>query len=114
MSILANAKKHMKDRLAGGLNKISVPEWSSDIYFKSTYPFAVENTIVSLQQQGKTVEALVETLILKALDPDGKPMFKKTDKNALMYEVDPNVIIRVCTEINASNNDMPMEEIEKN
>jgi len=112
MSVLDNAKGHYKERLAGGLQKVSVPEWKSDIYFKASYPFAVEQSIISLQSQGKTVEALVETLIKKALDPDGKPMFNKFDKVTLMNEVDPNVIIRVCAEINTPVE--TLEEISKN
>jgi len=114
MSAIANAKKHFKDKLAGGLLKTSVPEWETDVYFKPSYSMAVEQKIIALQQQNKTVEALVETLMLKALDPEGQPMFKKHDKNALMYEVDPNVIIRVCSEINASSEDYDLEDVEKN
>lgn len=114
MSAISNAKKHFKSKLAGGLQKITVPEWETDVYFKPSYSFAVEQKIIALQQQGKTVEALVETLLTKALDPDGKPMFNKGDKNALMYEVDPNVIIRVCTEINNPMEEYDVETLEKN
>ena len=112
MSVLNNATEHFKSKLSGGLQKVTVPEWKTDIYFKATYPFAVEQKIIQLQSEGKTVEALVETLIQKALDPEGKPIFGKFDKTPLMNEVDPNVIIRVCSEIN-----MPvdtLEEISKN
>ena len=98
--VLDNAKGHFKERLAGGLKKVTVPEWKSDVYFKPAYSFAVEQNIIRLQTEGKTVEALVETLIHKALDPDGKPLFNRFDKPSLMNEVDPNVIIRVCAEIN--------------
>jgi len=112
MSVLENAKGHFKNRLSGGLNKMTVPEWKTDIFYKSAYPFAVEQKIIALQSEGKTVEALVETLIAKALDMEGKPMFNRFDKNALMNEVDPNVIIRVCTEINMPIE--PMEVLEKN
>lgn len=100
MSVLLNATEHFKSKLSGGLQKITVPEWKTDIYFKPAYPFAVEQKIIQLQQEGKSVEALVETVILKALDPDGKPLFSKFDKNTLMNETDPNVIISICTQIN--------------
>jgi hypothetical protein len=112
MSVLTNAQEHFKSKLSGGLQKVTVPEWKSDIYFKPAYPFAVEQKIIQLQQQGKTVEALVETLIAKALDPEGKPMFSRFDKNALMNDVDPNIIIRVCAEINTPIDDL--EDIGKN
>ncbi|WKW35133.1 tail assembly chaperone [Phage DSL-LC06] len=112
MTILANAQEHFKSKLSGGLQKITVPEWKTDIYFKTAYPFSVEQKIIALQQEGKTVEALVETIILKALDPDGKPLFNKFDKAALMNDVDPNVIISVCGQIN--NPVDSVEVIEKN
>lgn len=112
MSVLANIKEHYAEQLSGGLKRITVPEWKTDIFFKKTYPFAVESQIIKLQADGKTVEALVESLILKALDPDGKPLFTKFDKNALMNEADPNVLIRVCTELNSAVAEY--EAIEKN
>ena len=112
MSVMGNIKKHYQDQLAGGLNKIVVPEWQTDIYYKATYPFAVESRILQLQQNGQTVEALVESLIQKALDPDGKPMFKKKKKNALMNEADPKVLLKVCGELNNATSEY--EAIEKN
>ena len=112
MSIMANITGHYKEKLSGGLQKITIPEWKTDIYYKSTYPFSVESKIIQLQQDGKTVEALVESLILKALDPEGKPMFTKFDKNALMNEADPNVLLRVCSELN--NAVLEYEEVAKN
>jgi hypothetical protein len=112
MSVLQNAKEHFTTKLGGELKKMTVPEWKSDIYFKPAYSFAVESKIIQLQQQGKTVEALVESIILKALDPEGKPMFTKFDKNTLMHEVDPQVLIRVATELNSATSEY--EEVIKN
>ena len=57
-------------------------------------------------------KALVESLIQKALNPDGKPLFTKFDKNALMSEADPKVLIRVCSELNGAIADY--EAVEKN
>ena len=50
MSVLKNATGHFKDKLAGGLRKITVPEWKSDIYVKSAYSFATEQNIIKLQK----------------------------------------------------------------
>jgi len=112
MTVLANAQEHFKSKLAGGLQKITVSEWKTDIYFKKAYPFAVEQKIISLQQEGKTVDALVETLLQKALDPDGKPLFTKFDRTTLMHDVDPSVIINICAQIN--NPIDSVEDIVKN
>lgn len=112
MSVLENAKGHFKGKLSGELAKLPVPEWKTDIYYKQAHPFAVESKIIELQQAGKTVEALVESVILKALDPDGKPMFNKFDKNSLMHEVDPQVLMRIATVLNSATTEY--EAVEKN
>ena len=112
MSILENVKSHYKSKLSGELEKISVPEWKTDVFFKQAHPFAVESKIIELQQAGKTVEALVESVILKALDPEGKPLFNKFDKVTLMNEADPNVLMRIAAVLNATTSDY--ESVEKN
>jgi hypothetical protein len=112
MSILDNVKAHYRSKLSGELQKITVPEWKTDIYYKTAHPFAVETKIIELQQAGKTVEALVESVILKALDPEGKPMFNKFDKNTLMNEADPAVLMRIAAILNATTSDY--EAVEKN
>lgn len=104
-NILKNAQEHFKSKLAGGLNKMTVPEWKTDIYYKPAYAFAVESKIIELQQQGKTVEALVESVISKALDPEGKPMFNRMDRLTLMNEVDPSVLLRIATVLNSATSE---------
>lgn len=111
-NVLTKATKHFKTQLNGELNKITVPEWETDVYYRSVNSFATEGRIVELQQSGKTVEALVESLIAKALTPDGKQMFSRMDKTTLMTEVDPKVILRVCTELNSNTTEY--EAVEKN
>jgi len=101
MSAIAKAKGHFKSVLAQGLQgPIEVPEWDLKVYFKPATTFQQESRIVELTQQGKQVEALVESMIMRALDADGKPLFNKADKTELMREVDPNVIMKIITEMN--------------
>jgi hypothetical protein len=58
---------------------------------------------------------LVESVIAKALDPEGKPMFTKFDKNTLMNEVDPQVLIRIATAVNNATTDYQNPQVvEKN
>ena len=99
MTVLDNAKAHFKQVLANGLQNIHVPEWDADIYFKPAMSLAQEGRIVALTQKGEMVEALVETLITRALDAEGKPLFKRVDKDTLLREVEPNVITRVVQEM---------------
>ena len=100
MSVLDKAKQHMQASLANGMAKIKVPEWETEIYFKPASTFAQEQKIIELHSKGKLVEALVETLITKALDQEGKRMFSQADKPVLMREVDPEVIIKIVGEMN--------------
>src|SRR6056300_206127 len=104
---------HFNDKLSGDLMKYHSEDWGLDIYYKATASLAVENKIMSLQQQNKTAEALVESIISKALNKNGDKMFKPTDKARFLHEVDPQVIIKVATVLNNANADT-VEEIEKN
>lgn len=100
MSVLDKAKNHYQTILSGGLQSIEVPEWETTIYFKPVTNFTVEQKIIELHSKGKTVEALVESLIQRALDADGKRLFTTADKVTLMREVDPNVIVSIVTKMN--------------
>lgn len=100
MSVLQNAQQHYKQQLAGGLQTVEVPEWDATVYFKPAATFAQQSKIIELTQKGELVEAMVETLMQRALDADGNKMFKFADRVILMNQVDPEVIIRVVTAIN--------------
>ena len=101
MSVLNNATAHFKEVLAQNMKSVEVPEWNSTLYFKPAVSFAQEQNVIKLHAEGKQVEALVESLINRACDADGKRVFKSADKVTLMNEVDPAVILRV---VNAMNN----------
>ena len=100
MSITDNIAKHYQSTISGELLKLHVPEWQTDIYYKKSYALHVESKVIELQQQGKTVEALIESILLKALDANRKPLFQDADRVKLMQEADPNVVIRVGSAIN--------------
>ena len=100
-NVLDNATKHFKDQLANGMSSTEVPEWNTTIYFRTAFNFAQQEKIFELSNEGHMVSALVQTLIEKALNKDGKRLFNSASKQRLMHDVDPNVIIRVVSEINA-------------
>ena len=109
--VLEAAKAHFKDILAQGLKgPIRVPEWDADIWYKPATTFQQESKIVELTSQGKTVEALVEALIMRALDAEGKPVFTRADKPELMRAVDPQVIMRVMGEMNDPDTQKDIED----
>jgi hypothetical protein len=99
--VIDSAKAHFKELLNAGLRgPIQVPEWETEIYFKPATTFNQESKIIELTAQGKQVEALVTALIMRSLDADGKPIFTKADQPELMRFVDPNIIMRVMSEMN--------------
>lgn len=100
MKTLDKITKHYHREINGDLEKMAVPEWDMDIYYKRTYPFEDEARVIELQSQGKVVDALVESLIVKARDSEGKKIFTDADRIVLMKEADPTVITRVAGEIN--------------
>ena len=100
MGIMDKISKHYQSSISGDLLKLHVEEWDSDIYYRTSYPLHIEGKISELQSQNKTVEALVESIVLKAKDAQGNRLFQDADKIKLLHEADPQVIIRVGTAIN--------------
>jgi len=113
MTVLDNATKHFRTKLSGALKSIEVPEWETKIYFKDVITLKEQSKLIELATQGKTTEALVETLITKARNEDGTRMFQTADKVVFMNEVDPEILVRVVGEINNVER-ASTEEIEKN
>lgn len=113
--VLDKATSHFRSKISGEMKKIHVPEWECDIYFKPTMTLKEQGKLVELASAGKQVEALVESLIVKARNQDGTKMFAMPDKITLLNEVDPSVIIRVVGEINEANEEeASLENVEKN
>ena len=112
-SIKQKALSHFKAKIAGNLFKYHVDEWDCDVYYRATASMATEAKIMNLTQSGKTAEALVESIVLKALDEDGKRIFKDSDRIELLNETDPSVLIKVAGILNNANSES-IEAIEKN
>lgn len=107
--VLDKATAHFRAKISGELKKITVPEWETDIYFKTSTTLKEQAKIIELAQKNSTVEALVETLIIKARQIDGSKMFSSLDKSVFMNEVDPDVLIRVVGEINSTASELDEE-----
>ena len=95
-----NITDHYKTAIGGELLKTNVPEWKMDVFYRKTYSFKTESKIISMQQSGNIVEALVESIISKALDQDGKRLFADADRVTLLNEADPQVIVKLASAIN--------------
>lgn len=111
--VLDKATAHFRNKIGGEMRKFHVSEWECDIWVKSSSSLREEAKVLELSQQGKTVEALVESIIVKARNEDGSKMFTMADKMTFMNEVDPLVIIKVAGEINNAQVES-VDEMEKN
>jgi hypothetical protein len=112
-NVIEKATSHFRNKISGSMKSLEVPEWETKIWFKSSSTLREESKILELSQQGKTVEALVESILIRARNEDGTKMFALADKAVFMNEIDPAIIIRIAGEING----VPMEtldEAEKN
>ncbi len=113
MSITDKISKHYQASIGGELKKIHVKEWDTDIYFRTTYSLRDEELVLKLQTEGKTVQALVESIIVKARTKDGKRLFHDADRIRLMNEADPMVVIKVASEINNAKLNFSQDSIAK-
>lgn len=112
MNIINNATSHFKDKLANGLEWVEVPEWNTKIWFAPSANLKQTEAVVKLHQNGQVMEALATVLIMRALDEEGKSVFKTADKFELMNSVDPEVVIRVASHI--MNQEPAVDDIAKN
>ena len=104
MSVLNKAKEHFKEIANQGQAHLEVPEWGTTVYWNiSGLNFAQQSKVIELQANGKSAEALVEMMIMRAMDADGKRMFKLAEKTEIMREVDPNMILKVVTAMGDSD-----------
>jgi hypothetical protein len=110
--VLEKATSHFRTKISGDMKCIHVPEWETKIWFKASVTLREQSKLIELAQQGKTVEALVETLIVKARNEDGTKMFTIADKMVFLNEVDPSVVIRVVGQL--TNEEETLESAEKN
>jgi hypothetical protein len=113
MTIKQKALAHFKAKLSGELQKLHVEEWDCEIYYRATSSMSTEAKILKLTTDGKTAEALVESIVQKSLDADGNRVFHDSDRANLMNEVDPQVLVKVATALNNANSDS-IGAIEKN
>jgi hypothetical protein len=103
--VLDKAKSHFAEISNKGMESLEVPEWDTTVYWKvGGLNFASQSKVLELQQSGKTADALIEMLVMRALNEDGKRMFKLAEKTIIMNSVDPNVILKIVTAMGQSDN----------
>lgn len=111
--VLDKAIAHFKS-VDSNLKELRVEEWDTTIYYKEKSAFKDQSAIMQLHQQGKVVEALVETIIVKSLNQDGSKMFKPAERVVLLNSVDPDVLVKVATALNSVDDNYDVGETVKN
>jgi len=80
--------------------QIDIPEWNTTIYAKPLTLAEKRKLYRNLGAKSEDVSSMmVEALIMKAEDKDGKKLFTPDDRDRLMNKVDPDVVSAVATEI---------------
>lgn len=112
-TILESAKTHFRDRMSGNLLCVDVPEWGDvKIYFKPSMNFKDQGEILKLHGDNKPAEAVVMTLIVKAMDADGNKLFKRANMTEMLRSIDPEVVSRIVSEM--SDDEPTVEDAAKN
>ena len=118
MDVLTRGINQFSERLNAGLQCVEVPEWPDEdgkntkIYFKPSLNLKQQQKILELSSKNLVVEAIAQTLILRALDENGKPLFNQANMNEIMRQLDPDVVSRIVSAMNAE--DLTDDVIEKN
>ena len=79
-----------------GTKIIEVPEWKLKIH---ATPVTIAEKARLYKKGGTDLEVLVDVLIMKAADGDGKPLFTLEHKAALLTKASSVVIGRIANEI---------------
>lgn len=115
------AKKNYSEKLNAPQRVIEVPEWGTEgnplkIFVKPATLYVRDKIYKAVTNDGG-LESLVDIILVRSLDSLGQPMFDKNDKVDFMNKVDPDIIVRVATEINSDMQmsiDKELSEAEKN
>ena len=114
--LITKAKSHFAGIMNGEMRSFYIEEWDHTYYYKGGTNFKNESKVLELQNAGKTGEALVQMIINRCLDKDGKRLFNEHQKVELMQSVDPNIIVKIVNGLNQDEDDdtIGVEEAAKN
>ena len=98
MSIIDRAKSHFEGL---GVQSIEIEEWKDDdgkptIVYWNPITLLEKNRLLKKSDNLNDIAILADVLVMKALDKDGKKIFKLEDKQTLMENADPNILQRIA------------------
>lgn len=108
-SNLKNATEKYKESVLGKTRKIEVPELPADdgspmVIFVRPATLKVRNELMQYAEDGKMLELLVATIVVRSVDEDGKKLFTNADKKCFMEDLDADFVTKLATEINEDLN----------
>jgi hypothetical protein len=113
-NVMDKIKSHYRETISGELKAIEVPEWEMTMYYKRGTNFQTESKVMELQNAGKTAEALVQVMINRCLDEEGKRIFNEHNKQELMRSADPKILLQIVSQINDEDDPVSVEDAGKN
>tara|TARA_Y100001972_G_scaffold119119_1_gene160004 strand:- start:592 stop:933 length:342 start_codon:yes stop_codon:yes gene_type:complete len=98
MSVIDIAKSHFENI---GVQSMEVAEWKDEngkpvILYWNPITLLEKNRLLKKSDNLNDIAILADVLVMKALDKDGKKVFKLEDKQTLMENADPNILQRIA------------------
>lgn len=112
--LMSKIRNHYAESVSGDMKEIYVSEWDTTFYYKKGTNFQQESKVMELQNAGKTADALVQVLVNRLLDSEGKRVFNEHNKQELMKAADPKVLLQVVGMINDDDEPVSVEKATKN
>jgi hypothetical protein len=110
-AVLLKAKQHFQSQITGEMKSCHIEEWGCEIYWKPMNGLQRDKIMKHVFENQMTAAA-VETVLLRALDEDGKRLFKDADRVDLMRNVDPKIIDKIFGEMGGIDDDL-LPEVEE-
>jgi hypothetical protein len=98
MSVIDIAKSHFENI---GVQSMEVSEWKDEngkpvTLYWNPITLLEKNRLLKKSDNLNDIAILADVLVMKALDKDGKKIFKLEDKQTLMEKADPNILQRIA------------------
>tara|TARA_R110000782_G_C14696274_1_gene401638 strand:+ start:522 stop:860 length:339 start_codon:yes stop_codon:yes gene_type:complete len=99
LSIIDAAKAHYDGVLSADPKPLTIAEWGGTFYVRPQVSVKKKMEIQQKMTSEKMDEGLALSLIYYLVDGEGSPCFNKADLFEMVRSIDPDVLIRVASEI---------------
>jgi|TARA_R110000764_G_scaffold136614_1_gene224505 hypothetical protein len=99
LSIIDAAKAQFDGVLSADPKPLKIAEWGGTFYVRPQVSLKKKMEIQQKMTSDKMDEGLAISLIYYLVDGEGSPCFNKADLFEMVRSIDPDVLIRVASEI---------------